>query len=242
MSALVCDSDALPLSFRARCRRFGEQAARPRLEPTGLVRIVPDLVSVWFNLESPGRAVVAGDRGAPGLVELPPDFDPVDCFGPALAAAEGPCPECGSPDLLLLGLRGGGRLSLRVRRDRDAAAEIPYHLAVELPEPPELGLARPLGLVLGGVQGRLGVPIEVARVLWAGEDGRPVGWSRLPRALPAGPVPFEPGRGLGGGLRWLRLGDERELLGPSLAADFEALAVLRLQRAEGAALELLERI
>ena len=242
MSASACDSQTLPPSFRARCRRFGEGLARPPAEPAGVGRIVPELVSVWFNLESPGRAVVAGDTGAPAVVQLPPGFSPLHCFGPALALAEKPCPECDGPELLLLGVRGGSRLGLRLRRGGDAAAEIPYHLAVELPEPPQRGLARPLGLVLGAVPGRLGVPVEVARLLWAGEDGLPLGWSRVPRALPDTSAPFEPDPGLGGGLRWLRIGSDRELLSASLAADFEALAVLRLQRAEGRALELLERI
>ena len=231
--------------------------ARPVVERTGLYRLLTDLVSTWINLQSPTQVAVAPEALDPGVAHLPQEIDPLDCFGSVVALAGEPCPGCASSTLLSLGVRGGGQVLSYVHADSEGSRLMPYHLAERVVEVPDEGRARPVGIVLGSVTGELGVPDHVARLLWAGQDGRPVGWTRV-RRDPAGachPALLQPSRGwfvfdrsielsLSHRLLWLDPEDSRdcELLLCDLREGYDAAVVRRLHSFEAEALHDLELI
>lgn len=230
--------------------------AQPVREATGLHRLLPVLVSVWIDLDRRGRAVVAGERFRTGVAGRPDGVDAFSLFGPVLLAASGPCSGCGSSSLLALGVRGGERVFSYVHHGQDTARLVPFHLALEIGGVPDAGLARPAGLVLGAVAGELGVPVQVERMLWAGEDGRPIGWSRIPTEVGGGRhhalresagrfFAFDRSGALTERQRWLWLDSDqhdRELLRSRLDPDYDGIAVQRLHAAEGQTLRDLELI
>jgi hypothetical protein len=241
-------------------RRSATVWSTPRTEPvreaSRLYRLLPVLVSVWISVDGHDSAVVAGERSRKGVAGLPAEVDPFAFFGPVLLAAADPCPGCGSGELLALGIRGGSRVFSRLHRGLDAARLIPYHLAAEIGGVPNRGLARPAGLVLGTLEGELGVPVQVERMLWAGEDGRPLGWSRITTEMGGGRhhalldpanawFGFDRPPGAEPWQRWLTIDAEdrdRELLRTRLHDDYDAIVVRRLHVAEGKALRDLELI
>jgi hypothetical protein len=233
--------------------RWVSTGAEPLFEPTGLNRLLTDLASTWINLELPTLAVVAPEGFGGGVAHLPAEVPPLDFFGSSVALAGAPCPGCATRHLLSIGVRGGGHVITYIHAGVDTSPLIPYHLSERPLGVPDEGRARPLGIVLGSVPGEIGTPDLLARMLWTGEDGRPVGWSGI-RRDPDDPALLDPSRGwfwfdrsvdLSASHRLLWLDPEESRQCELLACDLtegQATLVRRLHSLEAEALRDLELI